>query len=124
MEALLNDWLWQEDFWLPPGTRWEDFRVGEQLPLPRDLLYTLPLAFAFIALRYVFERFRCTCPSILNVLPFPAAFSFGPKMLKISQSSSDLKCPSVLRSFYNHSSNFKCKNFISERNILQMWWKY
>lgn len=56
MEALLNEWLWQEEFWLPPGTRWQ-----EHLPLPRDLLYTLPLAFAFIALRYVFERLRCTC---------------------------------------------------------------
>lgn len=56
MEALLNDWLWKEEFWLPPGTRWQD-----HLPLPRDLLYTLPLALAFIALRYVFERFCCTC---------------------------------------------------------------
>ncbi|XP_011613173.1 ceramide synthase 4a isoform X1 [Takifugu rubripes] len=56
MEALLNEWLWQEEFWLPPGTRWQDFHVKDHVPLPRDLLYTLPLAFAFIALRYVFER--------------------------------------------------------------------
>lgn len=56
MEALLNEWLWQEEFWLPSGTRWQD-----HLPLPRDLLYALPLAFAFIALRYVFERLRSTC---------------------------------------------------------------
>uniref|UniRef100_A0AAQ5XC71 Ceramide synthase 4a n=1 Tax=Amphiprion ocellaris TaxID=80972 RepID=A0AAQ5XC71_AMPOC len=59
MEALLNEWLWQEEFWLPPGIRWRDIEMKEdegRFPLPRDLIYTLPLAFAFIALRYVFER--------------------------------------------------------------------
>lgn len=66
MEALLNEWLWQEEFWLPPGTRWQDFRVKDHVPLPRDLLYTVPLAFIFIALRYIFERYdspviNCKC---------------------------------------------------------------
>ncbi|KAM9848326.1 ceramide synthase 2-like [Aulostomus maculatus] len=59
MEALLNKWLWQEEFWLPPGTTWRDMEMkhGEgRFPLPRDLIYTVPLAFAFIAFRYVFER--------------------------------------------------------------------
>lgn len=59
MEALLNEWLWREEFWLPPGISWKDTHLHEDqghFPLPRDLLYTLPLAFAFIALRYVFER--------------------------------------------------------------------
>ncbi|XP_029285626.1 LOW QUALITY PROTEIN: ceramide synthase 4a [Cottoperca gobio] len=59
MEALLNEWLWQEEYWLPPGVRWQDIEVKEdegRFPRPRDLIYTLPLAFAFIALRYVFER--------------------------------------------------------------------
>ncbi|XP_034531347.1 ceramide synthase 4a [Notolabrus celidotus] len=59
MEALLNEWLWQEEYWLPPGIRWRDIEMKEnegRFPLPRDLIYTLPLAFAFIALRYVFER--------------------------------------------------------------------
>ncbi|XP_020494623.1 ceramide synthase 2 [Labrus bergylta] len=59
MEALFNEWLWQEEYWLPPGIRWRDIEVNEdegRFPLPRDLIYTLPLAFAFIALRYVFER--------------------------------------------------------------------
>ncbi|XP_039984716.1 ceramide synthase 2-like isoform X2 [Xiphias gladius] len=59
MEALLNEWLWQEEYWLPPGTRWQDIEIKEDdgcFPLPRDLIYTLPLAIAFIALRYVFER--------------------------------------------------------------------
>lgn len=56
MEALLNEWLWQDGFLLPPGARWQDFSTKDQLPLPRDLLYTLPLAFVFMALRCVFER--------------------------------------------------------------------
>ncbi|KAM4547701.1 ceramide synthase 4a [Odontesthes bonariensis] len=59
MEALLNEWLWQEEYWLPPGARWKDIEMKQSeghIPLPRDLIYTLPLAFAFIALRYVFER--------------------------------------------------------------------
>lgn len=59
MEAVLNEWLWSEEFWLPPGTHWRDLEVqedGSVFPRPRDLIYTLPLAFAFIALRYAFER--------------------------------------------------------------------
>ncbi|XP_047443804.1 ceramide synthase 2-like [Mugil cephalus] len=59
METLLNEWLWQEDYWLPPGIQWQDIKMREDegyFPLPRDLIYTVPLAFAFIALRYVFER--------------------------------------------------------------------
>ncbi|XP_074524964.1 ceramide synthase 2-like [Halichoeres trimaculatus] len=59
MEALINDWLWQEEYWFPPGFGWRDIEMKEnegRYPLPRDLIYTLPLAFAFIALRYVFER--------------------------------------------------------------------
>lgn len=56
MEALLNEWLWQDGFLLPPGARWQDFSARDRLPRPRDLLYTLPLAFVFVALRYVFER--------------------------------------------------------------------
>lgn len=59
MEAVLNEWLWREEFWLPTGTHWRDLEVqedGSAFPRPRDLIYTLPLAFAFIALRYAFER--------------------------------------------------------------------
>ncbi|KAM3620366.1 uncharacterized protein V6R79_022176 [Siganus canaliculatus] len=57
MEALLNEWLWQH--WLPSGAHWQDTETKEgedHFPLPRDLIYTFPLALAFIALRYVFER--------------------------------------------------------------------
>ncbi|XP_061681459.1 ceramide synthase 2-like [Syngnathoides biaculeatus] len=57
MEALLNEWLWQDRYWLPPGMHWQDMETSEgHYPLPRDLMFTLPVAFAFIAFRYVFER--------------------------------------------------------------------
>ncbi|XP_028857264.1 ceramide synthase 4a [Denticeps clupeoides] len=57
MEAALDRWLWQQEYWLPPGVTWADVERGAGYPLPRDLLCTLPLALGFIALRYVFERF-------------------------------------------------------------------
>ncbi|KAM8874737.1 ceramide synthase 4a isoform 2-T2 [Spinachia spinachia] len=59
MEALLNEWLWQEESWLPPGISWQDIKMKEdegRFPLPRDLIYTVPLAFTFVALRYIFDR--------------------------------------------------------------------
>lgn len=59
MEALLNEWLWQEEYWIPPGIHWQDIQMKEdegRIPLPRDLIYTLPMTLVFIALRYVFER--------------------------------------------------------------------
>ncbi|KAJ4942867.1 hypothetical protein JOQ06_005379, partial [Pogonophryne albipinna] len=59
MEAFFNEWLWKEEYWLPPGISWQDTEMKEEegrFPRPRDLLFSLPLAVAFIALRYVFER--------------------------------------------------------------------
>uniref|UniRef100_A0A4W5Q1U1 Ceramide synthase 4a n=1 Tax=Hucho hucho TaxID=62062 RepID=A0A4W5Q1U1_9TELE len=57
MEGLLDQWLWKEEYWLPPGVTWKDIEIeGDRYPLPRDLFYTLPLALGFIVLRYVFER--------------------------------------------------------------------
>lgn len=55
---ILDQWLWKEEYWLPPGFRWEDMREMERAhcPLPRDLVLSLPIAFAFISLRYIFER--------------------------------------------------------------------
>ncbi|XP_033937583.1 ceramide synthase 2-like [Pseudochaenichthys georgianus] len=59
MEDFFNEWLWKEEYWLPPGISWQDTETKEEegrFPRPRDLLFCLPLAVAFIALRYVFER--------------------------------------------------------------------
>ncbi|TRY55229.1 hypothetical protein DNTS_032689 [Danionella cerebrum] len=56
MEAL-SECFWRQEFWLPPGIRWEDLEaLDSRRPLPRDLLLSLPLALGFIALRYAFER--------------------------------------------------------------------
>ncbi|CAL1579883.1 unnamed protein product [Knipowitschia caucasica] len=51
--------LWRQELWLPPGVTWEDMkRLGPSArPRPHDLLLTLPLALAFVALRFLFERF-------------------------------------------------------------------
>ncbi|XP_061094726.1 ceramide synthase 4a [Conger conger] len=58
MEALLDQWLWRQEYWLPPGFTWKDIetRGKSRYPLPRDLWITFPLALGFIVLRYVFER--------------------------------------------------------------------
>ncbi|TSK53726.1 Ceramide synthase 4 [Bagarius yarrelli] len=59
MEKLLNQWLWSEEFWLPPNITWHDIESttgGSHQPLPRDLLLALPLALGFIAVRFGFER--------------------------------------------------------------------
>ncbi|XP_023674698.1 ceramide synthase 2-like [Paramormyrops kingsleyae] len=53
---FLNQWLWRHEYWLPPGVTWKDMEDLESYPLPQDLLPTLGLALAFIALRHVFER--------------------------------------------------------------------
>ncbi|XP_030016150.1 ceramide synthase 2-like [Sphaeramia orbicularis] len=62
MMNLLPD-VWRQDFWLPPGVTWKDMEQlsSSDRPQPLDLLISLPLALAFIALRYLFERF-CAPP--------------------------------------------------------------
>ncbi|KAM4809744.1 ceramide synthase 4 [Rhinophrynus dorsalis] len=59
MDALLNQWLWRQEYWLPPGVTWEDMKEkdGVQYPRPRDLLLGIPCALIFTALRFLFERF-------------------------------------------------------------------
>ncbi|KAJ8371571.1 hypothetical protein AAFF_G00307190 [Aldrovandia affinis] len=56
--GALDQWLWRQEYWLPPGITWEDMQAqeGAHYPQPRDLLVTLPLALGFIVLRYAFER--------------------------------------------------------------------
>lgn len=53
---LINEWLWRQEYWLPPGITWTDLEQMEGSPFPRDLLISLPLALCFIGLRKVFER--------------------------------------------------------------------
>uniref|UniRef100_A0A803XT61 Uncharacterized protein n=1 Tax=Meleagris gallopavo TaxID=9103 RepID=A0A803XT61_MELGA len=53
----LNEWLWQHEFWLPPGITWEDMKESEDIhyPKPRDLLLSIPFALILVVIRCVFE---------------------------------------------------------------------
>ncbi|XP_046732215.1 ceramide synthase 2 isoform X2 [Silurus meridionalis] len=53
---LIDEWLWRQEYWLPPGITWRDLEKMEGSPFPRDLLISLPLALSFIGLRKIFER--------------------------------------------------------------------
>uniref|UniRef100_A0A8D1UQ24 sphingosine N-acyltransferase n=1 Tax=Sus scrofa TaxID=9823 RepID=A0A8D1UQ24_PIG len=59
MWSSLNEWLWQERFWLPPNNSWTELedRDGLVFAHPQDMLMALPLALALVAVRYVFEKF-------------------------------------------------------------------
>lgn len=58
MWSSLNEWLWQDRFWLPPNNSWADLedRDGLVYAHPQDLLAALPLALGLVAIRFTFER--------------------------------------------------------------------
>ncbi|NWR56699.1 CERS4 synthase, partial [Bucorvus abyssinicus] len=58
MARSLYEWLWQHEFWLPPGITWEDMRESEDIryPQPRDLLLSIPFALLLVVIRCAFER--------------------------------------------------------------------
>ncbi|XP_075632511.1 ceramide synthase 4 isoform X7 [Balearica regulorum gibbericeps] len=58
MARSLYEWLWQHEFWLPPGITWEDMQESEDVryPQPRDLLLSIPFALILVVIRYAFER--------------------------------------------------------------------
>ncbi|KAI4569465.1 hypothetical protein MJT46_006759 [Ovis ammon polii x Ovis aries] len=59
MWSSLNDWLWDERFWLPPNISWAQLedRDGLVFPHPQDTLMAVPLALALVVIRFTFERF-------------------------------------------------------------------
>ncbi|KAM4708172.1 ceramide synthase 4 isoform 1-T2 [Discoglossus pictus] len=59
MDSLLNQWLWRQEYWLPPGVSWEDMKDTDEdkYPKPRDLLLCIPFTLLFTAIRFLFERF-------------------------------------------------------------------
>nr|XP_027825541.2 ceramide synthase 4 isoform X1 [Ovis aries]XP_027825542.2 ceramide synthase 4 isoform X1 [Ovis aries] len=59
MWSSLNDWLWDERFWLPPNISWAQLedRDGLVFPHPQDTLMAVPLALALVVVRFTFERF-------------------------------------------------------------------
>ncbi|RVE49133.1 hypothetical protein evm_006254 [Chilo suppressalis] len=56
----LLDAFWNEHVWLPPNTTWEDITPSPDKAVNytnhTHVWYPIPLAFVFIALRYVFEK--------------------------------------------------------------------
>ncbi|XP_036171264.1 ceramide synthase 4 isoform X4 [Myotis myotis] len=58
MWSSLNEWLWQDRFWLPPNNSWADLedRDGLVYAHPQDLLAALPLALVLVVMRFAFER--------------------------------------------------------------------
>uniref|UniRef100_A0A3P9PS65 Ceramide synthase 4a n=1 Tax=Poecilia reticulata TaxID=8081 RepID=A0A3P9PS65_POERE len=114
MVAMLNEWLWQEQYWLPPGIRWQDIEMKDEdgrFPMPRDLLITLPLAFAFIALRYVFER--------IIAIPFSKCLGVKDRFR--------IRAPPIpkLEAFYEHSQvvSLGRQCGLSQRKI-QTWFRH
>lgn len=74
---LINEWLWRQEYWLPPGISWKDLEQMEGSPFPRDLLISLPLAVGFIVLRKIFERWslQSRCSSWLLLMSTPLLHS-------------------------------------------------
>ncbi|KAM6189476.1 ceramide synthase 4-like isoform 2-T2 [Sarcoramphus papa] len=58
MARSLNEWLWQHEFWLPPGITWQDMQESEDVhyPQPYDLLLSIPFALILVVIRRAFER--------------------------------------------------------------------
>ncbi|XP_039220332.1 ceramide synthase 4-like [Crotalus tigris] len=56
--AQLMQWLWRQEYWLPPGITWEDMQETEDIhyPQPYHLLLCLPIMLLLVALRFFFKR--------------------------------------------------------------------
>ncbi|VVC88819.1 unnamed protein product [Leptidea sinapis] len=60
MLGKVIDTLWSEYVWLPPNVTWSDITPGPEKTVnytnPKHVFFPIPLALAFICLRYVLER--------------------------------------------------------------------
>ncbi|ETE57149.1 hypothetical protein L345_17139, partial [Ophiophagus hannah] len=56
--AQLTQWLWRQEYWLPPGITWEDMQETEDIryPQPHHLLLSFPIVLLLVAFRLFFER--------------------------------------------------------------------
>ncbi|XP_043946548.1 ceramide synthase 2-like isoform X2 [Protopterus annectens] len=59
MQSFLNEWLWCEEYWLPPGISWKDMTETDDIhyPQPRHLFFSVIFGLVFIVLRHLFERY-------------------------------------------------------------------
>lgn len=55
---MLNEWFWWDRIWLPVNLTWADLedRDGRVYAKVSHLYITVPYAFAFLLIRYLFER--------------------------------------------------------------------
>uniref|UniRef100_A0A8B9SCT5 Homeobox domain-containing protein n=1 Tax=Apteryx owenii TaxID=8824 RepID=A0A8B9SCT5_APTOW len=94
MARSLNEWLWQHEYWLPPGITWEDMKESEDIhyPQPHDLLLSIPFALILVAIRCFFER--------TIALPLSGKLGVRDKLRPKAQSNP------MLETFYS----MRCKN--------------
>lgn len=58
----LYAWFWSDEIWLPPGLTWADLedKDGRVYAKASHLYVTVPYAFVFLLIRYLFERWIAT----------------------------------------------------------------
>ncbi|XP_029994006.1 ceramide synthase 5-like [Sphaeramia orbicularis] len=71
MTASMSAWIWSERFWFPENVTWVDLEhppPGVEYPRLGHILLALPLAFAVLVLRLIFERLVAKpCAYILQI---------------------------------------------------------
>jgi hypothetical protein len=87
--------FWEDSIWLPPNTTWKDVEPTKDGVYTEftDLWYPIPVAFAILLLRYVFERYIFK----------PLGLAFGIKDSKHAKPSTN----SVLENQFNLSKRTK-----------------
>lgn len=90
----LSTKFWNEDVWLPPNITWKDLRNTDRVQYAQisDLYIPIPLAFVFLAIRYVIERFILTPIGLANEIKIhkPKKAPFNPALEKAFRSSNKI----------------------------------
>ncbi|XP_028812584.1 ceramide synthase 2 isoform X2 [Denticeps clupeoides] len=62
MIETISEWFWWDRLWLPYNLTWSDLedKEGRAYAKVSHLYVTVPLSFAFLVIRYLFERFVAT----------------------------------------------------------------
>uniref|UniRef100_A0A671TJ00 Ceramide synthase 3a n=1 Tax=Sparus aurata TaxID=8175 RepID=A0A671TJ00_SPAAU len=114
MFDTLHEWFWWDRIWLPVNLTWADLedRDGRVYAKASHLYVTVPYAFAFLLIRYLFERWIAT----------PLAFSVGIKQ-KINLKAEDNP---ILEAYYTTQyrkpSQVNTKSSLSVRQV-ERWFR-
>lgn len=59
MSQRLSEWFWNPEVWLPPNITWSDIKSNETVKYAEfeDLYHPIPMAFIFLVVRFLVERF-------------------------------------------------------------------